>query len=205
MEDLVGKRFGHLVVVSHSHMGKRWHHYWHCVCACGTYCTKSGDDMRSARADSCGCLHRARLRASCHNRSHNASDTPIYRVWQAMLNRCRNRNMAAYIRYGGRGISVCARWRDSFEAFLSDMGPPPEGGSVERLNNDGNYEPANCRWASRKEQGRNKRNNHILAFRGETLCLAAWAERLGLDQETIRKRLKVMSVEEALAKPGRRK
>jgi hypothetical protein len=116
-----------------------------------------------------------------------------------MRERCLRTNHPAFHRYGGRGIKVCARW-DSFLNFLEDMGPKPgDGFTLERLNNDGDYEPDNCKWATPREQGNNRSDNRLLEFRGETLTIAEWASRLGLRHTTIRMRLeKGWSVEKAL-------
>jgi len=98
--------------------------------------------------------------------------TPTYRSWQAMRSRCHSLTDPAYARYGGRGIVVCARWSESFEAFLADMGERPAGTTLDRIDNDGPYSPENCRWATRTEQGRNRRTNRLLTFNGATKTIA---------------------------------
>jgi len=136
------------------------------------------------------------------NQTHGMSSSPEYRAWRTMISRCKNPNASAYKNYGGRGISVCQRWVESFENFLSDMGRRPSGLSIDRINNDGNYEPGNCRWATRTEQARNSRMAKPLTFRGETMCFSAWAERTGIHWLTLYKRIKRgWSVEKALVTP----
>jgi hypothetical protein len=120
-----------------------------------------------------------------------------------MLFRCQNPSAKGYENYGGRGISVCERWKD-FTAFYEDMGDPPSGTSIDRIDNNGNYEPSNCRWATVTEQARNRRTNKILSFRGKDKCIAEWAECLGLTVNAIRNRLRVgWSVEQTLSTPLR--
>lgn len=118
-------------------------------------------------------------------------DPRTYRIWTGIKTRCFNKNEAVYDRYGGRGIGMCERWVESFEAFLEDMGsrPSPEH-SIERIDNEGNYEPGNCRWATDAEQARNKRTNVWLSKDGVTLCLSDWAKRLGLCHSTLIWRMK---------------
>jgi hypothetical protein len=111
-----------------------------------------------------------------------------YRIWQDMLQRCTNPNRPTYRYYGGRGIAVCERWR-SFQAFVSDMGERPDGGSLDRINNDGNYEPGNCRWATTKEQARNRRSNRMLEIDGERMPVVVASERWGVPRYTLYSRL----------------
>lgn len=115
--------------------------------------------------------------------THGMTGTKLYKLWITMRDRCENPGSSSYQHYGARGIYVCGQW-SSFEVFFEDMGSPPPGHSLERIDNDGPYAPSNCRWASRTEQGRNKRNNHMLAAFGEEQCIAAWAQdprcRVGL-------------------------
>ena len=105
-----------------------------------------------------------------------------------MRGRCYNKNNINYDRYGGRGISICKRW-DSFENFHSDMGDPPDGFTLDRVNNNGNYEPNNCRWATRKVQANNKENNHYESLDGETLTISQWSEKTGISESVIHRRL----------------
>jgi hypothetical protein len=134
-------------------------------------------------------------------RTHGMAATPTYRSWASMLQRCTNPNNKRWARYGGRGITVCERWR-KFDNFLADMGVRPEGLTIERINNDGNYEPGNCEWIPRGEQQANTRRNRLLTFNGETDYLFSWAKRLGIEPGTISTRLYSYgwTVERALSK-----
>lgn len=120
-----------------------------------------------------------------------------YRIWQAMLNRCRNPKTSNYKDYGGRGITVCERWR-VFAAFLADMGECPPDHSIDRKENDGNYEKGNCMWSTRHTQTRNKRTNRLITFNGETKCLKDWAVSLGIDQASLAERLRKWPRQRAL-------
>lgn len=121
-----------------------------------------------------------------------------YGSWANMNYRCHNPDHPWYPDYGARGIFVCDRWRDDYDAFYQDMGPRPEGMTLERIDLNGNYEPNNCRWATRLEQSRNTRRNRTVTFQGETLCVAEWAERLGLHKSALEQRLNKYSVEKAM-------
>jgi len=192
--DLTGKRFGRLTIVereaSKTTPGGRVLHFWKCVCDCGKFRVVRHNHLLSGATKSCRCLSNdsIRARAALHD---NATDKSEYGCWVAMNDRCRRQGHEAFARYGGRGISVCERWRESFEAFLEDMGPRPSPmHSIERKDNDGDYCPANCKWATKKEQGRNRFTNRIIEHNGESLCLSEWAERTGIGVTTIRERLR---------------
>lgn len=137
-----------------------------------------------------------------------ARSTPQGRArqsWVAMRGRCLDEKNPSFPRYGGRGIAICDRWIDSFETFLADMGGRPPGTSLDRINNDGHYEPRNCRWATQKEQSRNTSVNHLVTWRGETKCLQDWADATGIGVDAIFHRLKVgWSVDAALTTPPSR-
>jgi hypothetical protein len=200
--DLTGKTFGRWVVVSLA--GKRGNHLvWLCKCRCGRTGIIYGDNLAHGLSRSCGCLNSditaERNRATV---KHGMCGSPEYEAWHAMIQRCRNPKSKAYSLYGGRGISVCKRWL-SFEAFFDDMGCRPGAGhSIDRIDNSGNYTPGNCRWATHKQQDRNKRTNRLLTHGGITLCITEWSERLGINKHTIFTRLrKGWTVDRILAQP----
>ncbi len=125
-----------------------------------------------------------------HGHAKRGLQSPEYNTWRNIKKRCFNPNNPKFPDYGGRGITICSEWRDSFAAFLRDMKLRPQGYSIHRIDNDGNYEPGNCRWASRNEQDRNKRNSHYLEFDGQRKVLADWAKELGMDKGALLGKLK---------------
>ncbi len=164
--ELTGRRFGRLVVLERagSTHGKAT---WRCRCDCGDETVTRGTYLRNGRTASCGCLNIERTRDA--NTKHGGRYLPEYYVWAAMKSRCGNPKVKLWHRYGGRGVTVCDRWRESFEAFMEDMGPRPSSGhSIDRIDNDGDYEPDNCRWATRAVQARTSRgsNHYTAAHRG---------------------------------------
>lgn len=160
--------------------------------------------LTSGNTTSCGCLHREGLAA--RNRTHGMSRTPEYEVWQAMIARCHRPGATFYELYGGRGITVCDAWREPFEAFIADVGRRPSAAhEIDRIDNDGNYEPGNVRWATRTQQARNTRRNRVLAHDGRTLTLVEWSAETGIAAELIRARIDRLgwSVSDALSRPSR--
>lgn len=203
IKDLTGQRFGRLVVLGYVGSVKRRTH-WLCRCDCGKESVAAGGNLRSGITQSCGCLHSELLIRS--NTTHGmAHRTPEYRSWTAMLTRCTNPNSPNYPNYGGRGISVCDRWR-SFENFYADMGPRPDGCSVDRIDVNGNYEPDNCRWATKATQANNTRANIPLTHNGRTMNLAEWARESGISVGALRRRIFDLgwSTERSLTTPLRK-
>ena len=157
--DMVGEQCGQLCVIADAGSDKHGQGQWLCRCSCGRMTTVVGPDLRSGHTKSCGCLSVALVieRSTRHGGARRHAHTSEHRSWAHMKERCRNAECNDYANYGGRGIRVCERW-ESFENFLADMGPRPSAKhSIDRINNDGNYEPGNCRWATRCQQNSNQR------------------------------------------------
>lgn len=132
--------------------------------------------------------------------THGMTHTPTWRSWMGMKARCDNPNAEGYHNWGGRGITYCERWEE-FENFFDDMGEKPDGKSIDRIDNDGNYYKENCKWATRKEQQNNMRSNVIVEFDGLSMTIAQWAEHIGISRSRLQDRLKKWTVKEALTKP----
>jgi len=183
--DLKGKRFGRLVVVERagSLLNKA---VWRVSCDCGQGKIVIGSSLIKGVTRSCGCLKRD-VNAVV-NRTHGLSYSRTYRVWAGIKGRCSCPTQTNWEHYGGRGIQMCTRWH-RFENFLTDMGEAPQGSTIERVNNNGNYEPTNCRWASMKEQCRNRKTTRLIEFAGQTLCLVDWAAKLNIAYMTLVSRL----------------
>ncbi len=184
------------------------HKRWRCLCKCGTERIVEDRHLKNPHnTTSCGCYRRSLAveigRASItHGESYTTAHTAEYQVWSRMWRRIRNPKDRRYSRYGGRGIQVCDRWL-SYENFLADMGRRPSSDhQIERKDNDGDYEPDNCFWATRIQQARNKSNNRLITHQKVTRCLAEWAELLGIKAGTLRARLEAgRSVQEAFTTP----
>lgn len=193
--DLSGHRYGLLTVrLLAGRIGVS--RAWLCDCDCGNVALVRANLLRQGVTKSCGCIKREKNRARSFR--HGMVGTPTYNSWAGMLQRCRDPS-ERFAEWGGRGITVCDRWND-FNNFHQDMGARPPGMTLDRVEVDGNYEPGNCRWATRAEQNQNTRKNRFLTFRGETLCLRAWARRMGLHPTTLTQRLDLYGwpVEKAL-------
>lgn len=184
--DPIGQRFGRLTVIGKERVGRQ--SYWRCRCDCGNEKSIQCGNISSGATRSCGCLMRETARQT--RTSHGLSDTPTYKIWQGMKKRCYDTNCKSYGTYGGRGISVCSEWLDSFENFYADMGKRPSGKSIERRNSDGNYDPSNCVWATRSEQNRNRSINRYVEVSGRRMCLTEACEIYGLRLSIVLHRLK---------------
>ncbi len=201
----VGNRFGKLVVIESApprgkHKDRK---FWLMQCDCGALKVVIQDSLtrKTHPTRSCGCI---RGRQTKHSHCSNGS-SPTYVSWRLMWNRCKRRKNHNYYRYGGAGITVCDRWR-SFESFLEDMGEKPEGCSIDRIDGTGNYTPENCRWATRKQQQRNRKNNRLITYNGQTLCLAEWNEKLKMGKDGLSTRLRLgWSVHRAITQPVKKR
>lgn len=197
--ELAGQRFGRWTVLSYAGAQK-----WHCRCACGTEKAVYGSSLRAGR--SAGCL-------KCHpalgnRRTHGQSKTRLYNIWCGMIARCENPNERAFSIYGGRGVSVCAKWRASFESFrdwaiangYSDVL------TIDRYpNNSGDYEPGNCRWATYTEQNRNRRDNNPIVYQGRLVLISELAEKYDMPADVVKNRIRRYgwTIEDALTTPVR--
>lgn len=200
--DLTGQRFGRLIVVKYHGQSKNRMFLFECRCDCGSFVVKRGNHLIRGEVKSCGCFRRDfSAHLGSETAKHGCCETPSYESWSAMKQRCLNPNHQWYKNYGGRGIAICQRWMD-FENFFDDMGERPPGTNLERKDNNSNYEPGNCKWATPKEQGRNRRDNRLISFAGITRCLSEWSEISGLKITTIRERInRGWSIEDALTEP----
>lgn len=190
--EMSGKMFGKLVVLHD--MGKVKHGQkvkWKCICDCGNTTITSGKYLRNGDTNSCGCnrLH-PKYKYTPKKAGHRMSNEPEYRTWGAIKERCSNKNHSMYHLYGGRGISVCERWLNSFENFYNDMGKKPsKDHSIDRIDFNGGYSPENCKWSTAKEQANNKRNTIKYELIGMSKTITEWCEYSGFSRTTIYTRI----------------
>jgi len=201
--DIAGMTFGRLTAIGASPEIDRAR-FWIFSCECGKITEKRKTDVISGATRSCGCL----LSEATTQRltKHGMCKTPEYRAWRAMINRCTNPKYEHFNCYGGRGITVCDAWMNSFEEFFSSVGPRPSTQhSLDRRETNGNYEPSNCRWATKQEQSNNMRKNVFIDYLGKRQTISEWSRELGIDASVLCARLKSgFSVNELLSKESRR-
>lgn len=181
----IGDKFGRLTVISAGILRGR-NRYWFCLCECGKEKAICYSSLASGKSKSCGCLSASM--ASHRNTKHGKSKSPIYDVWINMKARCLNKKNTSYKDYGGRGIKICERWLN-FENFFSDMGDLSETMQIDRKNNDGNYEPSNCQWVTRKQQSLNRRSNRRYIWKGKSKTMSQLSEESGVNYFKLRARL----------------
>lgn len=205
VKDLTGQRFGALFVVERAGSNASGKATWLCDCDCGKTIIVVGNKLR--RQKSCGCQRRAFLSEfnKMTKTTHGMRYTRLYKIWRSMKNRCSCSSWEDYKNYGGRGITVCDEWKESFESFRdwAFANGYSDGLSIDRIDVNGNYEPSNCRWATVKQQANNTRSNLYLEFNGEVKTAKEWADELGLNYNTLYSRIttKGWSVEKALTTP----
>lgn len=193
--ELIGKRFGRLVVVERVPSARPGSAMWRCRCDCGGTKDVASKYLSNGTVSSCGCLVRT------HGHSSGGSRTKTYMTWDSMRRRCENPSHRAYPDYGGRGITVCDRWRD-FSCFLEDMGEKPEGFSLDRIDNSLGYSKENCRWATSQEQNRNTRGTRMVVCDGESRSIIEWSELRGWPHHVIASRLRAgWSEQRAVSEP----
>lgn len=193
IKDMTGVKLGRLTFVRNAQVPHARHIIWECKCDCGQVVYKTSTYARYMKYPSCGCWQHERRRENSRKQllKHGKYGTQVYRAWAGMKTRCYAAKEKQYHLYGGRGIKVYEPRRVSFVKFYEDMGDPPgQGYSLDRINNDGNYEPGNVRWADKYTQQNNKRNNRLLTVRGQTLTLAQWGREMGISDQTINSRLR---------------
>lgn len=193
--DLTGQRFGRLEVLSLAKVERKT--YWLCKCDCGKETISDSSSLRTGHKRSCGCLHDdlSRERLTKMNETHGESNTRLYKIWTDIKKRCYRETFWAYDRYGGRGITLCKEWHDYtvFRDWCMANGYADDL-TIDRIDNNGNYEPNNCRWVDRKTQANNKSNVRYITYKGETHTIAEWSEITGIKYRTLYCRLFVYNI-----------
>lgn len=198
-KDITGLVVGRLTVICFAGINPR--SMWRCRCECGKECEVATKYLTSGRTVSCGCVRAEK--ASTLAKTHGKSKRPEHKVWKKIRQRCTNESNLSFPNYGGRGIKMCSRWLNSFEAFIEDMGErPSRDHSIERIDNDGDYEPSNCIWATKDVQSRNTRRTVFVVYRGERHKLCDLCDSRGMRTATVRSRIKSgWGVERAIDTP----
>lgn len=190
-DNLIGKKFGRLEVISRVGYNYELHTtIWECKCTCGNIKNVSTTSLKSGRSLSCGCL-RSEV-SSERSKIHGDSNSRLYSIWNGMKNRCYDKNIPIYKNYGGRGITVCDDWKNSYATFKewSIINGYADDLSIDRIDNNGNYEPSNCRWATFSQQCNNRRSNVLITYNGETRTATEWSKIIGIKSSIIARRKK---------------
>lgn len=208
-EDLTGKRFGHLVVIASAEKNPVYpsSRNWKVLCDCGRETSARTSVLNNGHKVNCGLCHFHTERIASSQRTHGKSHTRLYRIFRGMLSRCKNKNLKEYKDYGGRGISVCDEWENSFECFESwaNLSGYKENLTIERIDNNSNYYPGNCTWITLYEQASNKRSNRLITYNNETKTMREWARTLNFRRGLIKDRLRRgWSTLKALSTPPRK-
>lgn len=201
-EDFTGRRSGKLTAVRVHCVGSHGGVVWECVCDCGAKKLAAAHKLIGRRLRSCGCGRHKVKPPVRHGHALSGKESGTYASWSNMRYRVLNPNHPQHSDYGARGIKICARW-DRFENFLFDMGERPKGTSLDRIDNDGNYEPGNCRWATSEERANNTRWNVFIEWRGERRSISQWAKKLGMSINVLHYRIRRlgMNMDDAVSTP----
>lgn len=203
--DVTGMVFGRLTALEYAGRSKNRSFLWKCRCECGVETIAMLAKIMSGEKRSCGCLARETSQMQFVTHGHTVGKkSSTYGIWSQMIQRCRNPKDKSFSKYGARGIRICDRWL-RFDNFLEDMGERPIGMSLDRIDNEGNYEPGNCRWADDKAQARNRRSTIFLEYQGKRVPAAELAERHGIPARRLESRVLRFgwSVERALSTPAK--
>lgn len=200
--DLTGQKFGRLTVIERAE-SKNKHTMWKCKCTCGNVAIVDSGNLRSKHSTSCGCFNVETVKEK--NTKHGKHGERIYRIWKNMKTRCSCKSVTEYSHYGGKGITVCEEWKNSFEAFYnwSIANGYAENLSIDRIDNEKAYSPDNCRWADIATQANNKSNNRLITYKGKTQTLAQWSKELNINYAKLQARINKYhwDIEKALSTP----
>ena len=201
--EYIGKKYNRWTIKAYRGYNNLGKHTYLCQCECGKEKIVVLGNLKSGTSKSCGCLNDENRKGNTWSKKHGMSFSREYSTWRAMLDRCENKTYREYPDYGGRGIKICERWHD-FNNFYADMGKRPQNTTLDRIDNNGNYEPSNCRWANAKTQANNRRSNSLITFNGKTQTLQQWADETGIYENTISMRINHYgwSIEKALTTPS---
>ena len=204
IKDIVNVKFGRLTVIKFIKREKS-KTYWECQCDCGNKIITTQNSLQTGSTKSCGCLFK-----EGNNKKMNLSDTKLYNTWRSMKSRCYNQKSDSYKNYGNKGIIVCDEWLNKENGFINFYNWAINNGykenlTIDRIDSNKNYEPSNCRWATRKVQNNNTSRNRYIAFNGLTLTMSQWTEKIGLNKNTLKNRLdNKWTIKKALTTPARK-
>lgn len=201
IQSYVGKKYGRYTVLSYSHTDSNYQKFMIVKCDCGNTRTVCLGTLRFGSSRSCGCLKNDVFVNMTKKKfiKHGKYKTKEYKIWKSIKARCLNENAVGYEHYGGRGITICKRWEKSFDNFILDMGyRPSENHSIDRIKNDQGYYPSNCRWATSKEQNRNRRSNVLLTYKGEVLILKDFSIKVNACVSSVSKYIQLHGAKQAV-------
>ena len=203
---LIGQRFRRLIVICETDKGRKRGTNWLCKCDCGRETIATTTDLLSGHKGSCGCYKMDRISEA--KRTHGKTNSRLYHIWEGIKQRTLNSHSKDYPRYGGRGITVCDEWANNFQAFYdwATKCGYADGLTLDRIQNEGNYEPSNCRWVTQKKQGNNRRTNKFIEYNGERKTMKEWADAIGMSYEVLTYRIKAgWDIEKAFTAPINKK